>query len=180
MYYGDYYRGDYYRGDPGIFGAIGGAIGGFAKGVVGAAKVGLGIAGTVLPGPAGIAARAVTRLTGGTRTVQPPPPTIVPPSFAPQPISRQPAAMPLGPIRQPMTAAERERLGLPPRKRRRMNHGNVKALRRADRRIDGFVGVARKALKHTNYKVVSKSAGRGRAGSRGVITRSEAARALRS
>jgi len=45
------------------------------------------------------------------------------------------------------------------RKRGRMNYGNVKALRRADRRIDGFVGVAKKALVHTNYKVVSRSAG---------------------
>jgi len=45
------------------------------------------------------------------------------------------------------------------RKRARMNYGNVKALRRADRRIDGFVGVAKKALVHTNYKVVSRSAG---------------------
>lgn len=45
---------------------------------------------------------------------------------------------------------------------RRMNLGNVKALRRADRRIDGFVGVARKALRHTNYKVVSKSSRAGK------------------
>jgi len=45
------------------------------------------------------------------------------------------------------------------RKRGRMNYGNVRALRRADRRIDGFVGVAKKALIHTNYKVVSRSAG---------------------
>ena len=41
-----------------------------------------------------------------------------------------------------------------------MNPGNTKALNRASRRIDRFVGVARGALKHTNYKVVSKSAGR--------------------
>lgn len=64
------------------------------------------------------------------------------------------------------------------KKYRRMDYGNVKALRRADRRIDGFVKVARKALKHTNYKVVSKSAGRSRGPSSGIITRSEARRAL--
>ena len=64
------------------------------------------------------------------------------------------------------------------RKRRRMNYTNVRALKRADRRIDGFVKEAKKALKHTNYRVVSKSAGK--RGSRGVITKAEASRALRS
>ena len=64
-------------------------------------------------------------------------------------------------------------------KRRRINYGNTRALTRASRRIDGFVKVARRALKHTNYKVVSKSAGRA-GGSRGVITRAEASRALRN
>jgi hypothetical protein len=44
------------------------------------------------------------------------------------------------------------------RRYRRMNYTNVRALRRADRRIDGFVREARKALKHTNYALVSKSA----------------------
>lgn len=43
-----------------------------------------------------------------------------------------------------------------------MNPGNTKALTRASRRIDKFVSVARSAMKHTNYKVVSKSAGRGK------------------
>lgn len=61
---------------------------------------------------------------------------------------------------------------------RRRDVGNIRALRKADRRIDGFVGVARSALKHTGYKVVSKGYGRAR-GSRGVITRAEAARAFR-
>jgi len=47
-----------------------------------------------------------------------------------------------------------------PRKRRRMNVGNVKALRRATRRTDGFVRLARSSLKNTGFKVVSKSAGK--------------------
>jgi hypothetical protein len=38
-----------------------------------------------------------------------------------------------------------------------MDPGNARALRRASRRIDRFVGVARSALKHTNYKIASKS-----------------------
>lgn len=40
---------------------------------------------------------------------------------------------------------------------RRTNYTNPRALARAAKRMDGFVGVARKALKTTNYKVVAKS-----------------------
>lgn len=40
---------------------------------------------------------------------------------------------------------------------RRTNYTNPRALSRAAKRLDGFVGVARKALKSTNYKVVNKS-----------------------
>jgi len=47
-----------------------------------------------------------------------------------------------------------------PRKRRRMNVGNAKALRRAIRRTDGFVTLARGALKNTGFKIVSKSSGK--------------------
>lgn len=36
---------------------------------------------------------------------------------------------------------------------RRMNVLNLRALRRADRRVDGFVKVARKALSSTGFKV---------------------------
>lgn len=45
-------------------------------------------------------------------------------------------------------------------RRRRMNVGNTKALRRAIRRTDGFVRLARSALKNTGFKIVSKSSGR--------------------
>jgi len=61
-------------------------------------------------------------------------------------------------------------------RRRRMNPMNVKALRRATRRIDGFTRTARRALKHTGYMLVSRHA---KGASRGVITRAEAARALK-
>ncbi len=50
--------------------------------------------------------------------------------------------------------------GRPMRKRRRMNVGNAKALRRAIRRTDGFVTLARGALKNTGFKIVSKSSGK--------------------
>ena len=63
------------------------------------------------------------------------------------------------------------------RRRRRINYANDKALKRAIRRQEGFVKLARKALKGSGYKIVSKSAGRG---SRGTITRAEAERALRN
>lgn len=45
-------------------------------------------------------------------------------------------------------------------RRRRMNAGNAKALRRAIRRTDAFVRLSRGALKNTGFKIVSKSAGR--------------------
>jgi len=50
--------------------------------------------------------------------------------------------------------------GMMRRKRRRMNAGNAKALRRAIRRTDAFVGLAKSALKNTGFKIVSKSAGK--------------------
>lgn len=40
---------------------------------------------------------------------------------------------------------------------RKVNYTNPRALSRAAKRMDGFVTVARKALKSTNYKVVAKS-----------------------
>lgn len=55
------------------------------------------------------------------------------------------------------------------KKRRRMNYANSKALTRANRRVDGFVRLARRSLKHTNYKIVSKSAGKSRRSSAPVF-----------
>lgn len=52
------------------------------------------------------------------------------------------------------------RTGMLMRRRRRMNVGNTKALRRAIRRTDGFVSLAKSALKNTGWKVVSKSSGK--------------------
>ena len=173
MYYGDYYRGDYYRGDPGIFGSI-------WKGIKTVAGVGLDVAGAVNPA-VGIARRAFTGLTGGgTRPVQPPPPTMVPPTMGPTgkppPVGTSGGMPTYGAPAAPVYDKMGQLIGYR-KKRRSMNYGNVKALRRADRRMSGFVKTARSALKHTNYKVVSKSAG-SRGGSRGVITRREASRAL--
>lgn len=62
-------------------------------------------------------------------------------------------APPVGVTIDPRTGMAR-----PPR--RRMNVGNAKALRRAIRRTDGFVRLAKSALKNTGFKIVSKSSGR--------------------
>jgi len=50
--------------------------------------------------------------------------------------------------------------GQPRRKRRRMNVTNDKALRRAVRRQQGFVKLARKALQGTGYTVVTRGSRR--------------------
>lgn len=70
-YRGDYYRGDYYRGDPGIFGSIGRGL----------RKIGGAIArtaGSILPGPVGMLARAIAPPpgAGGRVTFFPPEPSI--------------------------------------------------------------------------------------------------------
>lgn len=156
-YYG---AGDYY-GAGGLFGFLGKVAkkaGGAALGVLGAT-------------PVGQAATAVSRAfipSGPALPAQLP--QITPPAPMRMPVSPIPTA------RTPYLGLPVTGAGLQP-KRRRMNYGNTKALKRADRRIDGFVKVARSALRHTGYKVVSKTSGQ--RGSRGVITRSEAARALR-
>lgn len=135
-----YYQGDYYQGDPGLFGAIGSVL-------KGAVKVGS----SFIPGPVG----GIVRAGVGTIFNRPAPApkrqslssmAISPPQISPK----------MEPFRQPLDAAERARLGLAKR-RRRMNVTNDKALRRAVRRTDGFVKLAKRALRGTGYTVVSKS-----------------------
>jgi hypothetical protein len=159
---GDYYgrgRGDYYRGD--IFGTLGK----LAKGALG------GVAGFLTGGPLG----ALKGAAKGVGII----PAPVPAPFAP-PISLGPLPPPAGMKPVPGIGGTISRM-LPGGetgyfKRRRMNPLNVKALRRANRRTDSFVRVVRSSLKHTQYKLTRKGEGRG---SRGVITRAEASRALR-
>lgn len=160
-------RGDWstypYRGDfLGVLGKVGRAVAGGAARAVGMLP-GVRVAQAVYGG-VGSAARAITGSRPSATSIGRPSGLV---------------AMPGGGViggKPGSPSTIKKKLGIPT-KRRRMNYGNVKALRRADRRIDGFVKVARSALKHTNYKVVSKSAGRAR-GSSGVITRAEARRAL--
>ena len=149
-------RGDYgprtyrrsYRGDPGLLSFLGKA-----------ATTAL----SIVPGGGAVktALSVGSKLLGGGKAKAAPQPRTLPPAPRGTEIGMTPYGTPY----------------VKRKKRRRMDYGNIKALRRADRRLDGFVGVARKALKHTNYKVVSRGAGKSR-GSRGVITRAEARRAL--
>lgn len=133
-------RGDYgrYRGDPGILDV-------FRK-IAGTA---IGIVGGMAPGPAGSVLRQVS--------------TVVKPSRAiarPAPIVAMPAMPRFGPtVSAPVTV---NAAGEVVRKRRRMNVTNSKALRRAIRRTDGFVKLAKRALKGTGYTVSRRGSGRTR------------------
>ena len=131
------------RGDPGLFNVL------------------KRVAGPVLrrlPGPIGIGATAAGVLIG--RQGRNLPPALGRGLGVPVPRGT-PGARPVPGIKgavQRILPGGKSGFELP--KRKRMNFGNTKALTRASRRIDGFVRVAKRALKHTNYKVVSKSAGK--------------------
>lgn len=116
-YRGDYYRGDYYRGS--IFSKIGKAISGVAKTAVG-----------LLPGPVGAIARAATSTPRSQLTIGPAP------GFPGLP------TIGFGPASGPGSGSGMKRLG--GGGSRRMNVTNVKALRRAGRRVRGFLKLARK------------------------------------
>lgn len=140
------HRGDYggsYRGDPGLFGFLGKV----AKGV-------LGVAGGLLPGPIGGIARLGSRLLGGRPSVR----------QAPQAFPGGIAISRMGPIST--LAAGARGLAAGPggmtRRRRRMNPGNAKALRRAIRRTDAFVKLARRSLKGTGYSITRRGTSRPR------------------
>ena len=158
-YYG---AGDYY-GAGGLFDVLKG---------VGKAAIG-GLGGFIKGGPVGGITGVVSSILPTSTPVLKTPaigPTVINPPFG------GPPGAGIGPIGTPAhmaTAYDRRfytKDGTPRRIRKdgrpwkipSMDPGNAKALTRASRRIDRFVGVARRAMKHTNYKVVSKSAGRGK------------------
>lgn len=179
---GYYMAGDYYMsGDPGLFSFLG-------KAVKGVAKTAVGIGGAVLAAsPVGQAVQAAGRtFTAATGAPVPVAPTM-PMTFGALPtmparVLGAGAGAAVGTVAAPFMKQAQPRVtkagAVTTRKRPRMNPYNPRALARASRRIDSMRKSMSKALRHTNYKIVSKGAGRGR-GSRGVITRSEAARALR-
>lgn len=132
-------RGDYrrMRGDPGLFKTLGKVLGGAAR-----------IAGVVgVPG-AGIVGRALQG--GGPQTQMP--------VMSPVPgvrgwLQRQIPGGATGYVEKQGSKGIKTS-GM--RKRPRMNVGNARALRRAIRRQEGFVKLARRALKGTGYTIVSR------------------------
>lgn len=150
-YMGDYYAGDYY-GDPflgklfkkigkGIKGAVGGFLSGGPIGAIGGA--GRAVFSKV---QTPLTARMATPVLRGGVQMR---------SFG---ATKVPGLRGVAQRAIPGGATGFEHL-LPAR-RRRINPINPKALRRAIRRMDGFVKLARRSLRHTNYKITSKSAGR--------------------
>lgn len=172
---GDYYTGDYYEGDglKGLFGGIVRGIGGAVKGFITG-----GPAGAVLGG-----ATALIKRPGPPQMMPTPTAFAAPVGALPPPpggtVIRRRSLGPGGIISKEETVvtSDGKVVTVKGKKRKQMNPMNVRALRRASRRIDGFTRTARRALKHTGYMIVSRSSRRG--GSPGVITRSEASRALR-
>jgi len=138
-------RGDYgrYRGDPGLFGFIGKV-----------AKGALGLAGKVLPGPIGMVARYAGGLIPSRAA-----PTVTRMAM-PRMQQAMPGGTPIGGFKGFMQrAVPGGATGFYP-KRRRMNPGNAKALRRAIRRTDAFVKLARRSLKGTGYTISRRTSAR--------------------
>lgn len=132
-----------HRGDPGLFGFLGKV-----------AKGALGIAGGVLPGPLGGIARYAGRMFS-TPAAQP----RFAPSRAPM-MQAMPGGRPISGFKGFMQrAVPGGATGFFP-KRRRMNPGNAKALRRAIRRTDAFVKLARRSLKGTGYTIARRTSAR--------------------
>jgi len=128
-YRGDYGRVQAMRGDPSIFGTV----------FRGIKSVGSGIIRAVAPPPV----RAIANIIA--------------------PKQSMPGGRPMVPVPGIRGAAQRAVPGgqsgyqVAP-KRRRMNPGNAKALRRAIRRQESFVKLAKKALKGTKYTITTRGA----------------------
>lgn len=150
---GDYLGGRYRRG--GIF-----------RGLKTLARGALGVAGGMLPGPLGGAARGLAENLRGTPTV---------PS-----VSLPAGVMPGGAITPTMAAHGVQKVGISPlgtvgikfKKHRHMNASNSKAARRAIRRIKA----ARHLLQSIERELPRRPSKHN--GSRGIITAAEARRAL--
>lgn len=132
-YRGDYYRGDYYRGS--IFSSIGNVVKKVAGAVFKATPVG-----SALNSLVSSSAPSIPRLSA-------PMATQAPSQYGLINISR-PVPNPLG-----FGGGGRVRGGSSStapglRKRRRIDYGNMKALRRADRRARGFLHAYSRAVSH--------------------------------
>lgn len=146
-------RGDYYsgKGDPGIFSTLGsivGTVGKIASNPIG--YVSSAIAKASSPRTATVAASS---LTSGLRL-----PTPVPgiQGTIQRAIPGGQSGYTCGSGCAPGYHLDKTK-GVKCVRNRKVNYTNPRALSRAAKRMDGFVTVARKALKSTNYKVVAKS-----------------------
>jgi len=131
------------RGDPGFFGTLFGGVKKLAGGIFRSTPIGGAIDAFVPP------------RGGGIQQVAPPPMRTA--QRGGLPVRFDPTA--ILPGGRPALFVDPQ-TGMFRRRRRRMNAGNTKALRRAIRRTDAFVGLAKSALKNTGWKVVSKSSGK--------------------
>jgi hypothetical protein len=180
---GDYYRrigarGDYYgRGDPGLFSFVGKAlktVGSIASVIPGVGPI-IGTAASVVGGVLS-PSKAVASSAGPLSAPAPAAIAQLRPTTAMPTISMAGgggAVVPKGKVAK-VGVSPMGTLGIKYKKSRRMNAGNAKAARRAIRRI--------KAVRHL-LQGIERELPHRRAiqrGSRGVITRSEAARALRA
>lgn len=151
---GYYMAGDYYMAG-GLFSGIGKALGGIAKTVVG------GATGFLTGGPLGAVGGALkaSGILGGaapqvnTGAIQFP--------GGPIPIL---GSSQLGPPGVGVTAPgyKVNKQGMVVKARRRMNPANPKALRRAMRREEAFVRMARRSLKGSKYTISTRGSRRSR------------------
>lgn len=155
-YVGDYGTGGYYRGDPGFLSNIWKGIKRVAAPIVGGAL--LGPVGAAI-GTAATMPKPVPTFPAVGQGFQPP----TPPAGRIGPMAPRPGGQTrIG----PRTGGVMAQAGCCPTgyhlakdgsgrcvRNRRMNPANPKALRRAIRRTDGFVKLAKRALKGTGYAV---------------------------
>lgn len=144
---GDYYQGDYYQAG-GIFGSIGKVLGGVAKSALNLTPIGRVIS-SVAPVVKQLVAPSVRPRPTGLM-IAPPTPLTLPVENKPGIIGAAQRFFPGGAtglqVSLPMTGA----MGVPAFgggfgfRRRRINVTNVKALRRAGRRVKGFLKLARR------------------------------------
>lgn len=146
---GYYMAGDYYMAG-GIFGSIGKFLGGAVKTVGGVAA---GAIGSVISGGNPLAGAIKGGLTGaGIISAPSPTPVLKIPTMPATPASMVPQ------VTAPGYTVNKQ--GLVVKKRRRMNAANPRALRRAMRREEAFVKMARRALKGSKYTVATRGARR--------------------
>lgn len=151
---GYYMAGDYYMAG-GLFSSIGKALGGVVKTVGGA------VGGFISTGSPLGALGGALRGAGIIKAPTGPIPIQAPPTGLGPPIIGIPGLPPTATGLPPGTTVNKQ--GMLVKKRRRMNPANPRALKRAIRREESFVRLARRALKGSKYTVTTRGGRRPRA-----------------